>query len=146
MRDANRLSRRMVAAAIGLVFSSQMARAELPPWVYAKMQNEAGEFLKIEVLKREGTVRRGEHETSRFTLTAKVVCAARSASGLKPGATITIRYATVLTHPAGWAGGERIGIVEPGIYTAYLSKSGGVYAPVAQTQSFISGLRGAQPC
>jgi hypothetical protein len=136
MCNAKSLFRRMAVVAIGLLISSQVARAEISPRAYAKMQDEAGEVLQIEVLKTDGKARRGQDETSRFILTAKVVCVGRSASGLKPGATITIRYSTVLESSA-MSGAMPIGVVEPGIYAAYLTKSGATYAPVAIGQSFI---------
>jgi hypothetical protein len=136
MCNANSLFRRMAVAVIGFLISSQMAWAEMPPRAYMEMQDEAREALQIEVLKIDGKVRRGQDETSHFTLKAKVVCVGRSATGLKPGATITIRYSTVLESSA-MSGAMPIGIVEPGIYAAYLTKSGATYAPVAISQSFI---------
>jgi hypothetical protein len=61
----------MVVVAMGLLISSQAAWAEIPPRAYAKIQDEAGEALQIEVLKRVGNVRRGVHEKSHFTFMAK---------------------------------------------------------------------------
>jgi hypothetical protein len=146
MRDVSRLCGWMLVAAIALPMSSQGVRAELPPSAYAQMQNAAGELLQIEVLKVDGEVRRGENEESHITMTAKVVCLARSASGLTPGATITIAYSTVLNRPRGWAGPSRIGILEPGAYVAYLDKSGDIYTPAARVRSFIAARqRGNEP-
>jgi hypothetical protein len=145
MRDAGRFCGWMLAAAIGLLISGRAAWAELPPSAYAQMRDKAGEALRIEVLKVDGLARSGPNEESHFTVTARVVCTARSASGLTPGATITISYATVLQRPRGWVGPGRIGILEPRIYAAYLHKSGAIYAPAAGGQSFIASQPDTQP-
>jgi hypothetical protein len=145
MRDVSRFCAAMLIAAIGLLISSRAAWAELPPSAYANMKDNAGEALRIEVLKVDGLARRGPNEESYFTVTAKVVCMARSASGLTPGATITIGYATVLQRPRGWAGPGRVGILEPRVYAAYLNKSGAIYAPAAGGQSFIASRPGMEP-
>jgi hypothetical protein len=78
-------------------------------------------------------------------VTAKVACSARSASGLTAGATITVGYSTFLVRPHGWAGPRNIAMLQPGVHTAYLTKSGDAYAPTARGQSFIASRQGAQP-
>jgi hypothetical protein len=145
MRDAGRFCGQMLAAAVWLLVSSRAAWAELPPSAYADMQDKAGEVLRIEVLNVDGLARSGPGEESHFTVTAKVVCVARSASGLTPGATITIGYATILRRPRGWVGPGRIGVLEPRVYAAYLNKSGAIYAPAAGGQSFIASQPGREP-
>jgi len=65
--------------------------------------------------------------------------------GLTAGATITIGYPTILVRPHGWAGLGNIAMLQPGVYTAYLTKSGDAYAPAARGQSFIASWQGAQP-
>jgi len=145
MLAVNRLGRGTLVAAIGLVISSRVAWAELPPSAYAKMQDEAGEVLQIEVLKVDGKVRRGTDQESHLIVTAKVVCTIRSASGLTPGVTITIGYSTVLKRSWGWAGPGPIGILEPKAYTAYLDKSDAIYTPAARGQSFVVSKSGAPP-
>jgi hypothetical protein len=145
MGGVSRFCGRMPVAAIGLLILSRAAWAELPPSAYAQMQDKAGEVLRVEVLKVDGLARRGPNEESHFTVTAKVVCMARSASGLTPGATITISYATILQRPRGWAGPGRIGVLEPRLYAAYLNKSGVIYAPAAGGQSFIASQPDSEP-
>jgi hypothetical protein len=145
MRDVSRLCRWILVAIIGLVVLGRVAWAEIPPSAYARMRDAAGEVLQIEVLKVDGKIRRGEDQESQLTVTAKVVCMVRSASGLTPGATITIGYSTVLKHSWGWAGPAPIGILRPGVYTAYLDKSEAIYTPAAQGQSFIANKPDAQP-
>lgn len=138
MRDVSRFCRGTLVAAIGFILLIGVAWAEIPPSAYARMKDAAGEVLQIEVLKVDGSIRRGADEESHLTVTAKVVCMVRSASGLTPGATITIGYSTVLKHSWGWAGPAPIGILRPGVYTAYLDKAETVYTPAAQGQSFIA--------
>jgi hypothetical protein len=36
-------------------------------------------------------------------------------------------------------------LLKPGVYTAYLNKSGDIYAPAARGQSFIATPQGAEP-
>jgi hypothetical protein len=108
MRDIRRFCVSLLAGVVGYLLHGQEARAKLPPSAYAKMQNEADEFVQIEVLQVQGEARRGINQESRFTLTAKIVCTARSRAGLKPGAIITIVYATVLARPSGWVGQRRL--------------------------------------
>jgi hypothetical protein len=152
MLDRATLCRWMLIGAISLLISGRSAWAELPPTAYADMQQRAGEVLRMEVMDVNGVARRGPNEESHFTLTAKVVCTARSASGLTAGATIKVGYSTVLVRPRGWAGPGSIAMLSPGVYTAYLVKSGDSYAPAARGQSFIASPQGpeaakaAAPC
>jgi hypothetical protein len=138
MRGRATFCRWMLIGAIGLLISGRNAWAELPPTAYAKMQQRADELLQIEVLSVQGLARRGPNEESHLTLTAKVVCTARSASGLTAGATITVGYSTVLVRTRGWVGPGSIAVLKPGVYTAYLVKSGDSYAPAAGGQSFLA--------
>lgn len=146
MRNVSKLCRWMLIAGVGLLISSRAAWAEIPPSVYARMQADADEVLQIEVLKVQGLDRRGPDEESHFTVTAKVVCIGRSASGLTPGQTITIGYSTVLQRSWGWAGPAPIAILKLRAYTAYLTKSGAAYTPVARSQSFIASQPDSKPC
>ena len=122
MRARATLCRWMLIGAIGLLVSSRSAWAELPPTAHADMQQRAGEMLRIEVLEVNGLARRGPNEESHFTLAAKIVCTARSASTLSAGATIKVGCSTVLVRPCGWAGPGSIAMLSPGVYTAYLVK------------------------
>ena len=146
MGDVNRLSNWVLVAAIGFLISSQVVWAEIEPSAYLRMQDAAGEVLQIEVLKVDGRIQRRADKESHLTVTARVVCTVRSASGLTPGATITIGYSTVLKRSWGWAGPAAIGILELKGYTAYLDKADAIYAPAAQGQSFIVRQPGAKSC
>jgi hypothetical protein len=146
MRDVSRLCVWLLAGGVSLLIFGGVTRAELPPSAYAKMQDDADEFVQIEVLQVRGEARRGVDEESSFTVTAKVVCRARSRADLKPGATITIGYSTVLRRRRGWAGPSSIGILKPGVYIAYLNTSDGIYTPAARGRSFImASQRGPEP-
>ena len=145
MRKVSRLGWSLLVLAIGLLMACRVALAEFPPAAYARMQDAASEVLQIEVLKVDGRIKRGADKESHLTVTAKVVCMVRSASGLRPGANITIRYSTVLKRSWGWAGPAPIGILEPGVYTAYLDKSEAVYTPAASGRSFAAPEHGAKP-
>jgi hypothetical protein len=146
MRNASRLNRSIWAFAAGLLMSCQVTWAEIPPSGYASLQDEAEEALQIEVIKVRGLIEVGNDAESHFTITAKIVCTARSASGLAPGETITIEYSTVLNRPRGQVGPAPIGILKRRVYAAYLNKSGAVYEPAAIGRSFVSSAPGAKPC
>ena len=145
MRDVNRLSCGFLVALIGFFISSRVVSAEMPPSAYAKMQDAAGEVLQVIVLSVDGSFQWRTDNESHLIVTARVVCTVRSASGLTPGATITINYSTVLKRSWGWAGPAPIGILQLKPYTAYLDKSDAIYTPAAQGQSFIADEPGAQP-
>jgi hypothetical protein len=145
MRDMGGICRWVLMSAVSLLISSRVVQAEIEPSAYAKMQDTAGEALQIEVLKVHGLARRGPDEESHFTVTAKVVCVARSASGLRPGAPITIGYSTVLKRPWGWVGAAPIDMLKPGVYVAYLDKSDAIYTPAARSRSFIASPQGTEP-
>jgi len=63
---------------------------------------------------------------------------ARSASGLKPGMTITIRYSTILNRGR-MVGGSPLPVLAPGLYPAYLTRAGEVFSPAAGGFSFAMG-------
>ena len=87
---------------------------------------------------KDGSAQWRTDKESHLTVTARVVCTLRSASGLAPGATITINYSTVLKRSWGWAGPAPIGILQMKPYTAYLDKADAIYRPAAQGRSFIA--------
>ena len=124
------------AMLLALTLGGTAARAELPPTVYIDQQNSAPEAVQIEVVEVRGVIDRGAEARSEVTATAKVVCIGRSASGLKPGETITIAYSTVVTHGLGWAGPRPVPILEKRHYPAFLAKAGEHFAPAAGGYSF----------
>ena len=113
--------------------------AELPPYVYRDMQAKSPERLTIRV-KTVKTEERDEAERKLVAVTAEaeVVEVARTASGLKPGQTIRIRY-THAEYKQPIAGPSEVPILREGeTYPAFLSKNkeGDTYAPAAGGYSF----------
>ena len=128
----------LLAAAL-LVCLSASAFAELPPYVYRDMQAKSPEHLTIKV-RTVTTEERDESERKLVAVTAEaeVVEVARTASELKPGQTIRIRY-THADYKQPIAGPSQVPILREGeTYPAFLSKSkeGDTYAPAAGGYSF----------
>lgn len=125
-----------------------LARAELPPQVYAEMQAKAEELLKIEVLtsvKEPGSVENAtppQHgfETFRVHLTARVLKVERSKSGLKADDEISIDYTrTERPKDVGWVGPAEIPLLKKGdVAEAYLdlNPKARAYSPAARGRSF----------
>ncbi len=112
------------------------ARADLPPWAYARMQEAAPEVLTIEVK----SVRTGICflwcDGPKVILTARVLEVTRSASGLTPGDDIAIRYRRV-ELPNGWSGPRPIPVPSAGDrLPAWLVAEAGHYTPAAEGFSF----------
>jgi hypothetical protein len=111
--------------------------AELPPSVYKERQEKAPEALVIKV----GSVTKRESAESKwrqtdFTVTAEVQKVERSATGLAPGRTITIRYSRRDYSPPIAGPSEVPSLTEGQISPAYLSKDGTAYVPAAGGYSF----------
>ena len=113
------------------------AQAELPPWVYKERQESAPEALVIEV--RSVSKRETKEEKWKqidFTVEAEVQKVNRTASKLRPGAVIQIRYAQRhYSQPI--AGPSEVPALKEGqVCPAYLSGDGRVYSPAAGGYSF----------
>jgi len=135
-------------AVIALLFVCARAGAELPPQVYAEMQEKAPEFLKIEVLTATQDVVTNNDakpkgsKTVLIQATAKVIDVERSQSKLKDGDIIKIAY-TRTERPVGigWVGPSEPPILKKGETTeAFLSKShtDETYGLAARGMSFRS--------
>lgn len=137
---ASRLKRGKFLAAVALlVCLPAAARAELPPYVYRDMQAKSPERLTIRV-KSVKTEERDESERKLIAVTveAEVVEVARTASELKPGQTIRIRY-THTEYKQPISGASQVPVLREGeTYPAFLGKNkeGGTYAPAAGGYSF----------
>ena len=137
---ASRLPRgKFLPAAALLVCLSASAFAELPPYVYRDMQAKSPERLTIKV-KSVKTEERDETERKLIAVTAEaeVLEVGRTASELKPGQTIRIRY-THTDYKQPIAGPSQVPILREGeTYPAFLGKNkeGGTYAPAAGGYSF----------
>lgn len=130
-----------------LLFVASTAMGELAPEVYRALQRDAPELLQIEVtdveIDREFRKPRGcgffDFEVVRdVTAKAKVVKVIRSRAGVRPGATIDIRYAS-LSPCEGWVGPRPIPVLDEGtrVY-AYLVHTGRRFAPAARGASFVA--------
>ena len=112
--------------------------AELPPYVYDDLKNNAPESLTIEVTQVERSSLLFEGTT--VTAKAKVIRTVRSATALQRGDSITIRYTTTAgTIKPGWVGPSPVPILKEGkSYKAYLIKEDekSEYKPAARGKSF----------
>ena len=123
--------------------------AELAPEVYRAMQRDSPELVQIVVtdtdIDRDFNKPRGcgifEFEIERdVVLKARVTSVVRSASGLRPGMAIVIRYSST-RHCEGWVGPRPIPVLdEDQRVFAYLKKTGSGYEPAARGASFEAGL------
>ena len=130
---------RLALTAALLVCLSASAFAELPPYVYRDMQAKSPERLTIKV-KSVKTVERDEPERKLVdvTIEAEVAAVEHTASELKPGQTIRIRY-THTDYKQPIAGPSQVPVLREGeTYPAFLSKNkeGDTYAPAAGGYSF----------
>ena len=128
----------LLAAALTIGVSAS-ALAELPPYVYRDMQAKSPERLTIKV-KSVKTEERDEPERKLISVTAEaeVTAVERTASQLKPGRAIRIRY-TRSDYKQPIAGPSQVPILREGeTYPAFLSKNkeGDAYAPAAGGYSF----------
>ncbi|MEI8386845.1 MAG: hypothetical protein WCG76_04525 [Verrucomicrobiota bacterium] len=97
-----------------------LARAELPPSAYERMQNAATEVVEIEVLRVE--IEPGESPGSQSIRLMALVNKATRAANVKVGDLIKIHY-TVTGHEKGWSGPGEIPVLEEKDKTiAYLAK------------------------
>ncbi|MCX7868919.1 MAG: hypothetical protein N2322_03115 [Terrimicrobiaceae bacterium] len=121
----------------GVLLAAGWAWAELPPSVYEQRQKAAPEHLMIEV-QRVDIEPGAETGQQVVHVVAKVEKVHRSATGLEPGALITISY-TVTERPRGFAGPGEVPILEELAKTvAFLAvlEDGKAYAPAAGVMSF----------
>jgi hypothetical protein len=113
----------------------QPARAELPPWAYPD-PNAASEIAEIEVVWASKNFRlfASSLNISRYKVevVAKVREVHRTATGLKAGAKIRIRYDAHTYNSPGWCGPGSFPFLDKGaVYKAHLisGECEGVYAP-----------------
>jgi hypothetical protein len=135
--------RRIVLVFASLLFAA-VAGAELPPYVYAGWQAAAGEALRVRVVDVRVTDR-GEGDPDRgrpvaVVATLEVIEVARSATGLKPGDRIAVRYDTRVGSRI--PGPSPIPVLTRGAESAaWLTRQGETYAPAAGGWSFREGDR-----
>jgi hypothetical protein len=118
--------------------ASAPALAEISPEYYAKDQRSAPEHLQIKVQKVEASACPFDAcDAQAQTVTAEVVRVVKSASGLKVGAVITIKYDRRVPK-RGWSGPRPIRALEANeVVPAFLSKGAAeTYAPAARGASF----------
>jgi hypothetical protein len=130
--------KRLLTCLFLAISSAALVRAELPPSAYEKMQSDAPEVLRIQVL-RVTEQAASNTSTKDVSMLAQVLKVGRSASKLKPGDMITVNY-KVVAHPPGWVGPGEVPILEENKETvAYLKIADGseqAYAPAAGAMTF----------
>jgi hypothetical protein len=130
---------KLLLACGALVCLSASVFAELPPYVYRDMQAKAPERLTIKV-KSVKTEERDEPGRKLIAVTAEaeVVAVERTATELKPGRTISIRY-THTDYKQPIAGPSQVPVLREGeTRPAFLRKhkDAETYAPAAGGYSF----------
>jgi hypothetical protein len=116
---------------------SPVVLAELPPFAYQQMQQQATEVLMIKVRKLQTQTQvQGERKLIDVDAETQVEQVKRSQTGLKPGNIIRIRYEhTQYKNPM--PGPGQVPILQLGqVSPAYLRQRGKDYVPVAGTYSF----------
>jgi hypothetical protein len=83
---------RVVSGVAGLLCLAMVASAELSPREYRRMQREAPEEVRIEVLRVNEVPIRERAREREIVVEAKVVRIARSAARIHEGEVIKIRY------------------------------------------------------
>lgn len=135
----------VLAAALGMIFApSSPTLAEIEPKYYREWQAKAPEVLQIRVDEVHPVVTSERLLTgddmlirTRVDAEATVEAVKRSASGLRPGDKIHIRYVSTRAEPP-MPGPRPIPVLKPGkSYPAFLlGVSKGLYAPAAKGASF----------
>jgi hypothetical protein len=129
----------LVGVSFVLLFLGRPAQAELAPAVYEQMQQQAPEYLRVEVLRvrTSRTVYRDFVDVA-VTVDARVGAVERSATGLRPGQRIRIQYER-REHKYPLAGPSAVPLLEAGkFYPAFLEREGNArfFRPAAGGYSF----------
>ncbi|MEN3369265.1 MAG: hypothetical protein V7609_1408 [Verrucomicrobiota bacterium] len=128
-----------VAFTLAFTIMVGISRGELPPWVYKERQDKAPEALVIKVRSATRTEKvEKEGKTIDWKIEAEVEKVERSATRLKPGAVIEIRYVQH-TYFQPMVGPSEIPALREGERCpAYLDggKDGKLYVPAAGGYSF----------
>jgi hypothetical protein len=96
--------------------------AELPPSAYERMQNEAPEFLNLDIL-RVDVVPETEPDRQNVLITARIVNVNRTSSNLQVGGVLSILY-TLTSSPQGFVGPGHVSIPNEGDKTVAYLKNG----------------------
>jgi len=133
------------AAGIALIFASAaISHAEIEPKYYRAWQDKAPEVLTIRIDAVKPIVTTQPHRSgdglmihTRVEAEAVVESVTRSASGLKPGDSIRIKYTSTRADPP-MTGPRPLPVLKRGeTYPAFLlGVSKGLYAPAAKGASF----------
>jgi hypothetical protein len=124
-----------IFATLALILSAPL-RAELPPSVYQRMQEEAPEKIVMETLRVE--IRHVQNEGQHVVIMGVIKKVDRSASGLKSGEFVTIQY-LIPDRPEGWVGPGNIPLLSEQEETvAFLRRidQSDRYEPAAGAMSF----------
>ena len=101
------------------IFFLASIHAELPPSAYERMQDEAPEFLNLDIL-RVDVAPETEPDRQNIHITARIVSVNRTSSNLQVGGVLNILY-TLTSRPPGFVGPGHVSIPSEGDKTvAYL--------------------------
>lgn len=119
-----------------LLLCPALAAAEIAPEYYAKDQRRAPEALTVKVLDVDTSVCWFNACDARdVTAKVQVVTVERTATGLKPGATLTVKYQR--TNMKGRSGPRPVDLlVEGQTVPAFIEKAGAHYTTAARGASF----------
>ena len=130
---------RLLLAGCAFAWFAGPARAELPPQVYREQQRAAPESLEIRVRSvKSSRTKKADHTLITHNVDADVQKVARTATGLKPGATITIRYTQRVPDQPLPGPSEVPTLKKAQVCPAFLArmKKENTYAPAAGGYSF----------
>lgn len=134
-------------ALIGACSLSGVARAELPPYVYADQQRAAQAVVQLQVLQ---TLRQGQE----LSVKARVLAIRRQSLSprLRVGQTLSLRYPLPVWRRQGWVGPSPVPVLKQGEQvTAWLNRDtaqGPWFKPAAGGFSFgpsMESMPGQQP-
>lgn len=135
-------------AIVASLLLAAVARAELPPYVYEEMQAAAGEALRVRVVDVKVTdtvVQTNDPGGGRpvdVVAAVDVLAVTRSATGLKPGDRVVVKYLTIADRTRPISGPSLIPVLKAGQETAaWLTRDGDAYAAAAGGATFREGNR-----
>ena len=136
----------MRSAIVILQLAALAIFADISPDEYRKMQLAAPDVVHVQVVSVDLHRHLGKSSACAWwdfemqrdaTIEARVLDVVRSASGLRPGATITIKY-TSIKRCYGWNGARSNELLQPNetVYAFLQRDANGVFVPAARGASF----------
>lgn len=117
--ESQKIVMRQFFSTFAAIFFLASIHAELPPSAYERMQDEAPEFLNLDIL-RVDVAPETEPDRQNVHITARIVRVNRTSSNLQVGGVLNILY-TLTSRPTGFVGPGHVSIPSEGDKTvAYL--------------------------